>query len=82
MGRFRCQVCGKKHERYNRHKFPKDFPNEWKFCYLCNAFARELVNKSIDCIMSEYNIIDLVDEKEQAEYIKRLTKLSELIILV
>ena len=75
MGKNKCAICnGKIHDPA---VFPKDFPNEWKFCCNCYAIANVLIRHNwIDVILWFEENGSYMESKTA---VKRIKKIDELI---
>ncbi len=77
-GKNKCYVCGYKHT----NEFPKNFPNNWKFCCDCRYVAYQIIKHGLEGIISlyeGYNEEWRFGKYKQWKSIKRLKLLNELV---
>lgn len=74
MGKNKCAIC--KAKLHNSAVFPKDFPDEWRFCCNCSGLAN---------ILASYGYTELVQIfaknsslSKNKTVVKRIKKIDEL----
>lgn len=82
MGKSKkCVICGFKFDK----DFPKDFPDEWKFCCMCLGTARALGReqfKNLSGRVKQVFNFDHAGQRDKFEdYIKKAEKINKLITL-
>lgn len=78
-GEYNCYICGRKHDKTFFFRFPKNFPNEWKWCCRCLSIAEFVVKHGISEVIKIYDDYQTKDYQERTILIAK--KINKLITL-
>lgn len=78
-GEYNCYICGRKHDKTFSSQFPKNFPNEWKWCCWCLSIAKFIVDHGFTKVIKIYTDYLANDYKEKIIF--KAKKINKLITL-